>query len=218
MSTSYKGTHALLHWRCHEGHEWHASLHSIRSHGTWCPHCPGKARLSIDFAMRLARTRGGLCLSDQYKHRSAHLLWRCAEGHEWYASLTGAKSAGSWCPHCKIRKREFEIRQTFKAILMGQASRKSRPDFLRTGRRAWLELDGCCPSSRLDFEYNGKQHYDEDHYFHRLGSGRFSAQARRDQQKIAFCKAAGIRLVVIPYSVKDALAFVLPCCSGSQYQ
>jgi Probable Zinc-ribbon domain len=57
-----------LQWRCGAGHEWDASLNSVRNHGTWCPQCAGIATLSLADACSVAAERGGVCLSDTYSN------------------------------------------------------------------------------------------------------------------------------------------------------
>ncbi len=48
----------------------------------------------------LARSRGGKCLSLQYKTGGAKLEWECAKGHRWWSNPQNLRSAGSWCPRC----------------------------------------------------------------------------------------------------------------------
>lgn len=52
----------------------------------------------------IARRRGGCCLLP-YTETGQRMLWRCAEGHEWYASPRNVLWRGSWCPHCAHRAR-----------------------------------------------------------------------------------------------------------------
>jgi len=43
QSDNCEGSQAKLRWRCHAGHEWEATLSSVRNLGTWCPHCRASA-------------------------------------------------------------------------------------------------------------------------------------------------------------------------------
>jgi hypothetical protein len=52
-------------------------------------------------AKSAAETRHGLCLSEAYQNASSHLLWRCAEGHEWGASFGNVVTKGTWCRACR---------------------------------------------------------------------------------------------------------------------
>ena len=47
----------------------------------------------------VAASRGGHCVSSEYKNTDGKLLWKCAEGHTWEA-IAGNVIRGSWCPEC----------------------------------------------------------------------------------------------------------------------
>lgn len=100
ISDEYVSSLAPLEWQCHKGHAWKAKLNSIMHKGSWCPHCAGNARLNLNVAARVAAARSGHCLSKAYKNNKTPLHWRCAQGHEWKASLDIVKNTGTWCPHC----------------------------------------------------------------------------------------------------------------------
>src|SRR5690606_41838204 len=48
----------------------------------------------------LPRDRGAEARAVGCVRLAEPLRWRCAEGHEWTASGTSVKTAGSWCPTC----------------------------------------------------------------------------------------------------------------------
>lgn len=48
---------------------------------------------------KIARERGGKCLSDNYINANTKLKWRCSEGHDW-ESVPASIKAGTWCPYC----------------------------------------------------------------------------------------------------------------------
>jgi len=100
ISIQYLGAHTPLLWRCKEGHEWDAMPTTISS-GGWCPFCSGLRgdHLSIDNLNKIAETRGGKCLSNEYINAIGKLNWRCENNHEWAASANSVKR-GSWCPVC----------------------------------------------------------------------------------------------------------------------
>ena len=53
----------------------------------------------INQLQRLAKKRGGKCLSLTYKNSVTKLKWQCAKGHQWEA-LPGNIKQGTWCPYC----------------------------------------------------------------------------------------------------------------------
>jgi len=87
LSKEYKNTHAKLLWECSKGHTWKAEPSAIKS-GYWCPHCAGVAKLTIEWAQKLAGNRGGKCLSKEYVNCRTKLKWRCGKGHTWEARPT----------------------------------------------------------------------------------------------------------------------------------
>lgn len=95
-------------WRCQKGHEWKSAFHYIKK-GSWCPACYGNIKLTIEDMHKLAKTRGGECLSIEYRNLNGKLSWRCAEGHEWKATGNDVKNSSSWCPVCAgVKKPDLE--------------------------------------------------------------------------------------------------------------
>ena len=48
---------------------------------------------------KLAESKGGKCLSKEYKGNKIKLKWQCKEGHVWEAKPNSVVY-GYWCPHC----------------------------------------------------------------------------------------------------------------------
>ena len=60
---------------------------------------------------RIARDRGGSCLSTEYINAMSKLKWICSKGHEWESSPAYVKQ-GTWCPDCgKTKKQTLEDMQ-----------------------------------------------------------------------------------------------------------
>jgi nucleoside-diphosphate-sugar epimerase len=58
--------------------------------------------LTLEELKKAAAFRGGLCLGGSYSGKSAEkLLWRCAFGHEFRASVALVLLGGHWCPECE---------------------------------------------------------------------------------------------------------------------
>jgi len=49
---------------------------------------------------KIAKKRGGNCLSKQYLNSKGKLLWQCNMEHQWYATPFSIKVRRSWCPQC----------------------------------------------------------------------------------------------------------------------
>lgn len=120
LSRRYVKASAPLVWRCAFGHRWRASLASITKRNTWCPTCAGNRRLELKDLRKLARERGGRCLSRQYVNGRTSLLWECGFGHKWKASAEQVKGGphkkGTWCAQCYNRRRIFRPRGTVEEM------------------------------------------------------------------------------------------------------
>ncbi len=105
LSGTYLSVNHKCRWRCAQGHEWEAAPTDILK-GTWCPSCSVAARRdTLEEMQRIARQRGGRCLSDKYVDQRTKVLWQCAQGHEWWAKPMHVKNSGSWCPVCANESR-----------------------------------------------------------------------------------------------------------------
>lgn len=96
LSDEYITTLVPLEFECGQGHRWHARPMSVVT-GRWCSECHRRPRTSLLVLQALARLRGGQCLSETYE--PSRMRWRCAAGHEWFASPKKIRG-GSWCPRC----------------------------------------------------------------------------------------------------------------------
>ncbi len=115
----------------------------------------------------------------------------------------------------KIRDRKNLEREKLGLPKIGVGNRRENECFIeisnifsdveieRNNRRAVgyrLELDIYIPSLNLAFEYNGKQHYNEEVYkIISRTKGNFENQLYRDRLKKRICKIKGIKLIIIRY-------------------
>jgi hypothetical protein len=102
MSTEFTNTKIKYLWGCTESHQWSVTYDNIRG-GSGCPHCSGKARITIEDAYKLAKIKGFNFLSLQFNGVDSKYLWRCAKGHEWSTTFTTIKKSG--CPDCANKSR-----------------------------------------------------------------------------------------------------------------
>ncbi len=99
LSEAYINTDTKLLWECAEGDQWEAAPHGIKA-GDWCPYCAGNAKGTIEEMQRIAKERGGKCLSETYISNKKKLLWECAKGHMWEATPHSIKDSAHWCQKC----------------------------------------------------------------------------------------------------------------------
>lgn len=60
--------------------------------------------ITIDWFHQFAAMRGGMCLSTEYKNLNDMLSYRCALGHLWLSRARNARSNGSWCSICVLKR------------------------------------------------------------------------------------------------------------------
>ncbi len=112
-SNAYAGIYKKLLWECAKGHKWKAiPKHIIKGH--WCPYCAGRGK-TIEDMQKLAKERGGKCISTAFLGARKKLLWECSRGHQWTA-IPDSIRRGSWCPQCRGSKKHTieEMRQLAK--------------------------------------------------------------------------------------------------------
>ena len=76
--------------------------HVIQQH--WCPKCAVKRRAelrrgTIEGMQKLARRKGGKCLSEIYVNSQTKLQWKCKEGHSFLMAPNNVNQ-GQWCRKC----------------------------------------------------------------------------------------------------------------------
>ena len=59
-------------------------------------------RLTLEEIQQIARSRGGRCLSKEYKDCRTKMKWECSVGHVWETKARYVTS-GCWCPYCGPR-------------------------------------------------------------------------------------------------------------------
>ncbi len=116
ISTVYKNIDTRLEWKCDKGHpSFKATPYKVKDRHQWCPVCGGKQKLTIGEMHRIAKERGGKCLSKKYINNRTKLLWECSDKHKWEAIPSNIKK-GRWCPKCagKIKPTMTEINEVAK--------------------------------------------------------------------------------------------------------
>ena len=102
------GSKQKLPWRCGEGHEWEAVVHSRTSRGLGCPMCSGQRVIPgvNDLATRYPEiAREALFDPTQVMWGSNKKLpWRCPRGHEYEARVADRTGDKGQCPYCSGKR------------------------------------------------------------------------------------------------------------------
>ena len=103
------GSNRKVWWRCEEGHEWQATVHS-RSQGVGCPVCSNHSvAVSVNdlatthphlAAQWHPEKNGALRPQDFVAGSRRKVWWICDKGHEWQAIIFSRACRGSDCPVC----------------------------------------------------------------------------------------------------------------------
>lgn len=194
-------------WRCEKGHTWASSPKSIIN-DHWCRRCANIQRVaykkgSLEQIQEIAKNKGGYCLSETYLGSDNKLKFQCQSGHTWMATPHHLKN-GSWCPYCSGGVNEEKCRYIFEYLFQDKFPKDRRV------LNNKLELDGFNENFKLAFEYNGIQHYEFKPIFHK-NRGNYERTIITDITKIKTCDEKGIKLIVIPYTVKnkDLFSFIV---------
>ncbi|HKR05552.1 MAG TPA: zinc-ribbon domain-containing protein [Bacteroidia bacterium] len=101
LSDKYINKCTKLTWQCSKGHSWKATPGNVDTNHSWCMICSGKLKYTIEDMQKLAKIKGGLCLSLKYFDRSTKLTWKCKKGHTWKAQPNAIINE-QWCPACGL--------------------------------------------------------------------------------------------------------------------
>lgn len=191
---------------CRHGHHFSASFGGGFFSGKLVCHGCAEVRRLRDFGKHtlieikyLAEKRRGTLLSKSYEDQKSKLEWKCEHGHNFWASLTSVKYSGTWCSVCSESAGESLTRQLCEELTGGKFI-KARPPWLLWKTGSCLELDGYCEKLSIAFEYQGRQHYEFDPYFH-SNIAEFEDQLARDSFKRLKCEENDVKLVVVSYEV-----------------
>jgi len=112
ISTEYKNNKTKMLWKCERNHFWETSFGSIKNRNSWCPECSKTQKLTLEDCQKTAETRGGKCISTEYKNSKTKMLWECEKNHKWKAKYSSVKNRNSWCLECSGKqKHTLEICQ-----------------------------------------------------------------------------------------------------------
>lgn len=132
LSETYVDNQTKLLWECKKGHQWEATYNAV-DQGTWCPVCGRKkqarGKQTFEKIKKIARERGGECLSKTYLGYRTQMRWRCALGHEW-ETVPAAILASHWCPKCAdiARRDTIENLRTIARLRGGKCLSKKYID------------------------------------------------------------------------------------------
>lgn len=177
------------------------------SQGHGCPHCgiENKRLTQVEVEHRLKRVNPTIKILGKYEYADFPILCRCLNClHEW-KPMWSDLVRGSGCPSCRLRS-ENEVRAIVEKVT-GLKFPKAGPTVV-----PWLHglhLDGYNRRHKLAFEYQGPQHYELTNFGGSADTrDRLAKRKRDDSRKRVQCWRHGVKLVSIPYYIKDVTGYV----------
>ncbi len=152
-------------------------------------------RWTVDSIKEFAHSKSGQFLSKKYRGMREQHEWKCSNGHRWKTKAINVLSHNTWCPKCARNITEERCRFVLEQ-LTGEEWINTRSIL------AGLELDGYSQKLHAAFEYNGEQHYHDNHIFRKTS---YLEQQERDQQKLHLCREKCIKMIIISYKKKNNL-------------
>lgn len=204
ISDYYKNNLQKLILQCPENHIFPMSFKMFNK-GHRCSYCANKRQYNIDEVRGFFEEKGYKLLSKEYNGNKSHLEVIGPDDKVYETTLFSFKVAGI-IPHLKgnLFKNEEETRYIFEQ-LYNKPFPKTKPDWLlnpKSGRL--LELDGYNEDLKIAFEYDGRQHF-QDETFLKEGIG---IRYERDLIKQKLCKDNNVTLIKIPFYIKDKYSYI----------
>lgn len=105
LSEEYTNSKTKIKIQCNnDGYIWETTYYQLLKKGSWCPKCSGKYKRTIEDMQQIAESRGGKCLSTEYKNLNTKLKFQCSKGHEWKTTPSSIL-IDNWCPECSGSKK-----------------------------------------------------------------------------------------------------------------
>ncbi len=175
--------------------------------GYGCPTCASKKRSKSHgaFVNEINKINDYIKIISTYKNKRTKVKCFCSKcGHEW-STLPSSLLGGSNCPNCSVPMSNGEI--IVEEYLKNKGIEYNKEHtFNGCKNDIALRFDFYLPSKNICIEYDGEQHFKPIEYFG--GEDKFKKVKENDHIKNEFCKNNNIKLIRIPYTVKDIDKFI----------
>lgn len=218
LSKEYKWNRQKLTYIARCGHE-----HTIKAsaffegEGRLCPKCQDKinrenSRKYSEDMQRAILNDANCILLEPAKTVDDKMVYIASCGHKMAMSLYYFLAGrGRVCKNCYHKN--YSIGESIIKLVLDTHHIPYKAQFpIKT--KGTQRLDFFLPQYNVAIEYNGRQHYEESHFFNGLNrNSTFEYQQQRDNRKRAYCQEKGIRMIEIdgrnwsPKSMYDGLLY-----------
>lgn len=199
----FKGRNVRIMWECKFSHQWLRAPRVAdkinKANKEWCPVCLNSIKKNIEYCKEIAKSKGGKCLSIEYKNNKDILIWECGteNPHKWEASLNRVASHNSWCPYCNNGHSEPEIAwlnslnvpKEFKNKTIKINNRTFKPDAIDEINKIIWEFYG--------HYYHGNSNKYEPNDINFFNKKTFEQLYKETIEREQFLKSAGYTLITI---------------------
>lgn len=188
----------LRHNRC--GNEYTTSFYQFNGMGQRCPACKGGVRKSPNTFKREVYELVGdeYTLLSEYENSHKHVKIKHNKCNSEYLISPTAFLGGKRCPVCNESHGEQKVAHYLDTINEPYIRQHKFKDCIY---KSELPFDFYLPLKNILIEYDGEQHYKPIPHFG--GVERYRIRKLRDSIKTNFANENNIRLVRIPYYLKD---------------
>lgn len=116
-----------------------------------------------------------------------------------------------WCPTCFLQTHKpnknaillprWITEHKVRVLLESKFNILLKQQYIKYNHKGYY-FDGYNEEHKIAFEYQGYQHYSYPNHWHKTEED-FNKACQRDKDKVQYCIENNIRLITIPYTVKD---------------
>jgi len=198
----YKKAKAKIKLQCKkDGYKWETTPGVIlRDSSKGCPKCSGniKNKSNEHFVNELYEISENIIVHGEYINSKTKIDCQCKVCNYKWKTVPSSLLAGHGCPQCSSSKGELSI---IKFLNQNYIRYKHQHNFKGCKHERKLYFDFYLPTLNVAIEYQGIQHYQVVKHFG--GEQGFKQRSKRDKIKEDWCKLNNIKLIEIPYTVKD---------------
>jgi len=191
---NYINANTDIEWETNDGYKWFATPSNILSKTNFNK----KRQLFSNEKIDKKLSKKGIIRIGNYIDRHTKIEFQCNKNssHKWNATPYNV-TYRTGCPHCKKSYGENFIKN-----LLDELDIKYDPHALiRYNKNKKFYVDFLIKDLNLIIEYNGIQHYKAIKFFG--GKERFKTQSKRDNNLRNYCNINNIRLLELPYNLKN---------------